>query len=122
MFESLKNYRQAVDAGKPAELDEEVAYHFFASQFRDSVIWAYKSSEAIGERVLWRTCLSPENISAVAIWMNLPAGGPGPFRLYATALFWHSGISTGRQGQLPVHRAVQDGKTLPDRALVESIP
>ena len=52
MFELLETYNQAVAGGVPAELNAEVACYVFASQFRDSVIWAYKTSEVIGEQVL----------------------------------------------------------------------
>ena len=52
MFELLTTYNQAVVNGKPAELDEAVSRYFFASQFRDHIIWAYKTSEFVGEQVL----------------------------------------------------------------------
>lgn len=52
MFELLVTYNQAVAGGVRAELDDEVACYVFCNQFRDSVIWAYKTSEVIGEQTL----------------------------------------------------------------------
>lgn len=52
MLEQFVAYNKALDKGKPTELDEGVLLHFFASQYRDYVIWAYKTSELIGEQVL----------------------------------------------------------------------
>ena len=50
--EAMGAYMQAVAAGEPAVLDEAVARSMFASNLRNSTIWAYKTSETIGENVL----------------------------------------------------------------------
>ena len=52
IFESLMSYNEAVANGEPAELDKDVARYAFATQLRDSVIWAYKNTEYVGEEVL----------------------------------------------------------------------
>ncbi|MDG1571329.1 gluconate 2-dehydrogenase subunit 3 family protein [Robiginitalea sp. M366] len=51
-MESLGAYMQAVQEGQPAILDEAVARSMFAGNLRSTVIWAYKTSEFVGEQVL----------------------------------------------------------------------
>ncbi|WP_190810589.1 gluconate 2-dehydrogenase subunit 3 family protein [Flagellimonas sp. S3867] len=50
--EIMEAYIEAIENGETAELDDEVASYAFANNVRDSTIWAYKSSEYIGEEVL----------------------------------------------------------------------
>ena len=50
--EAIGEYMQAAMAGEEAELDNEVASYAFAGNVRDIAIWAYKSSEFVGEEVL----------------------------------------------------------------------
>lgn len=51
--ETMMAYYQAMSEGDgSAELDGDVASYAFASQMRDAVIWAYKTSETVGEKVL----------------------------------------------------------------------
>ncbi|WP_420321110.1 gluconate 2-dehydrogenase subunit 3 family protein [Flagellimonas sp.] len=50
--EIMEAYMEAIEKGESAELDDEVACHAFANNLRESAIWAYKSSEYIGEEVL----------------------------------------------------------------------
>jgi len=50
--EAIGKYMEAVMAGEEANLDSEVACYTFAKNVRDMSIWAYKSSEYIGEEVL----------------------------------------------------------------------
>lgn len=45
-------YMETVMSGKEAELDNKVACYAFAENVRSMAIWAYKSSEYIGEEVL----------------------------------------------------------------------
>jgi len=52
IIESLMNYNEAIANGKPAELNGDVARYSFATQLRDRVISAYKTSEYVGEEVL----------------------------------------------------------------------
>ncbi|MEJ2585359.1 MAG: gluconate 2-dehydrogenase subunit 3 family protein [Robiginitalea sp.] len=52
IFETLMSYNEAIANGEPAELDEDVARYAFATQLRDGVISAYKTSEYVGEEVL----------------------------------------------------------------------
>jgi hypothetical protein len=52
IYETLMTYTQAMAEGQPAELDGEVSRFVFANQFRDAVIWSYKTSEYVGEEVL----------------------------------------------------------------------
>lgn len=52
MMESLMAYNQAMAEGNPSELEGEVARYAFANQMRDAVIWAYRTSEYVGEEVL----------------------------------------------------------------------
>jgi hypothetical protein len=52
IYETLTTYTQAMAEGQPAELDGEVSRFVFANQFRDAVIWSYKTSEYVGEEVL----------------------------------------------------------------------
>ena len=52
LYETLTTYNEAVAQGQPAELDGDVSRFVFANQFRDAVIWSYKTSEYVGEEVL----------------------------------------------------------------------
>lgn len=49
---AIDEYMQAVMSGEEAELDNEAACYTFAGNVRDISVWAYKSSEYIGEEVL----------------------------------------------------------------------
>ncbi|MGX1928258.1 gluconate 2-dehydrogenase subunit 3 family protein [Flagellimonas sp. 2504JD4-2] len=48
----MEAYFVAMESGETAELDDEVACFTFANSVRGTAIWAYKSSEYIGEEVL----------------------------------------------------------------------
>ena len=50
--EAMGAYMKAMISGETAELDDEVACYAFAGNMRDISIWAYKSSEYVGEEVL----------------------------------------------------------------------
>lgn len=50
--EIMDAYIEAMTNGEAAELDEEVACYAFADNLRNTTIWAYKTSEYIGEEVL----------------------------------------------------------------------
>ena len=50
--EAIEEYMKAKLEGNDAELDEELARFAFAGNVREIAIWAYKSSEYIGEEVL----------------------------------------------------------------------
>ncbi|MDC6385367.1 gluconate 2-dehydrogenase subunit 3 family protein [Flagellimonas taeanensis] len=50
--EAVMNYFQTIQQGGEATLDSEVACYTFANELRDLAIWAYKSSEMVGEEVL----------------------------------------------------------------------
>lgn len=52
IYASLGAYNQAMAAGEQADLDAGVLRYVFANQFRDAIIWSYKTSEYIGEEVL----------------------------------------------------------------------
>ena len=52
IYETLMTYNEAMAEGQPAELDGDVSRFVFANQFRDAVIWSYKTSEYVGEEVL----------------------------------------------------------------------
>ena len=52
LYETLTAYMEAVAEGQPAELDVDVSRFAFANQFREAVIWSYKTSEYVGEEVL----------------------------------------------------------------------
>ncbi|MGB5653258.1 gluconate 2-dehydrogenase subunit 3 family protein [Robiginitalea sp.] len=52
IYETLMTYNEAVAQGQQAELDGDVSRFAFANQFRDAVIWSYKTSEYVGEEVL----------------------------------------------------------------------
>ncbi|UJH68877.1 gluconate 2-dehydrogenase subunit 3 family protein [Allomuricauda sp. SCSIO 65647] len=49
---AMEEYMEAMKLGQEAELDDEVARYAFAGNIRNISIWAYKSSEYIGEEVL----------------------------------------------------------------------
>lgn len=50
--EAIAAYMESTMKGEEAELDEEVACYVFAENVRNMAIWAYKSSEYVGEEVL----------------------------------------------------------------------
>ena len=50
--EAIEAYNIALQEGKEAMLDDEVASHAFASNLRGMTIMAYKTSEYVGEEVL----------------------------------------------------------------------
>lgn len=52
MFESILSYQEAVEKGETAELDDITSRFAFANNLRGMTIWAYKTSEQIGEEVL----------------------------------------------------------------------
>ncbi|SFR35312.1 Gluconate 2-dehydrogenase subunit 3 [Robiginitalea myxolifaciens] len=52
MNEAMMAYFQAMEAGEEATLDDKIASRGFAQNMRGAAIWAYKSSEYIGEEVL----------------------------------------------------------------------
>lgn len=49
---AINEYKKAVYEGGTAILDEEIARISFANELRGLAIWAYKSSEYVGEEVL----------------------------------------------------------------------
>ncbi len=49
---AIGQYMEAVMKGEEADLDDEIACYAFANNIRDIAIWAYKSSEFVGEEVL----------------------------------------------------------------------
>ena len=52
IYEQISSYQQAQAAGEPKTLDEAIARYMFANNLRGAVIWAYKTSEYVGEEVL----------------------------------------------------------------------
>ncbi len=50
--EALEAYFMAIEENGNAVLDDEIARYQFASNVRNTAIWAYKSSEFVGEEVL----------------------------------------------------------------------
>ncbi len=50
--EVIGKYMEAVMKGEEVDLDDEIACYAFANNIRDITIWAYKSSEFVGEEVL----------------------------------------------------------------------
>ncbi len=62
-IESINSYMEAVMKGEEASLDDDVACFSFANDIRDISIWAYKSSEYIGEQVLAYTPIPGEYIA-----------------------------------------------------------
>ena len=50
--EAMGAYMEAMISGEEATLDEDVACYAFAGNIREMAIWAYKSSEYVGEEVL----------------------------------------------------------------------
>ena len=50
--EAINSYMEAVMNGGQGDIDDDVARFSFANDIRDMAIWAYKSSEFIGEEVL----------------------------------------------------------------------
>ncbi|SHI35367.1 Gluconate 2-dehydrogenase subunit 3 [Arenibacter nanhaiticus] len=51
-MELISSYTEAIKEGKAAELDDELSRFAFANNHRGLTIWAYKSSEYVGENVL----------------------------------------------------------------------
>jgi len=51
-YKSINSYKEAIRNGEPAELDENISNFAFANDLRGQTIWAYKTSEYIGEEVL----------------------------------------------------------------------
>nr|WP_299382484.1 gluconate 2-dehydrogenase subunit 3 family protein [Allomuricauda sp.] len=50
--EAIEAYKEAVEESGGAALDDEIACYTFANMMRGSAIWAYKTSEYVGEEVL----------------------------------------------------------------------
>ncbi len=50
--EAIGNYIEAAMKGEETQLDDDVACYAFADNIRNISIWAYKSSEFVGEEVL----------------------------------------------------------------------
>ena len=50
--EAIQAYFEAVEENGSAVLDDEIARYQFATNLRNSAIWAYKNSEFVGEEVL----------------------------------------------------------------------
>lgn len=61
-IESINSYMEAIMQGGEASLDEDIACFSFANDIRGISIWAYKSSEYIGEQVLAYTPIPGEYI------------------------------------------------------------
>ncbi len=51
-MEIIDNYMEATMNGGQADIDDDIARFSFANDLRDLAVWAYKSSEFIGEEVL----------------------------------------------------------------------
>ncbi|MEJ1221640.1 gluconate 2-dehydrogenase subunit 3 family protein [Sediminicola sp. 1XM1-17] len=51
-FEIITSYQEAIENGQTAELDASIGSFAFANNLRGMTIWAYKSSEYVGEEVL----------------------------------------------------------------------
>ncbi len=51
-MEAINSYMEATMSGGQGDIDDDVACFSFANDVRDMAIWAYKSSEFIGEEVL----------------------------------------------------------------------
>lgn len=74
--QAMAAYFQAAEAGEAAILDEGVARSMFANNLRGAVIWAYKTSETIGEEVLaylpvpgqYVPCASVEELTGGKAW------------------------------------------------------
>jgi len=49
---AIELYREALESGESADLDEETACYSFANELRGTATWAYKNTEFIGEQVL----------------------------------------------------------------------
>ncbi|MBC2838392.1 gluconate 2-dehydrogenase subunit 3 family protein [Robiginitalea sp. SC105] len=52
IMEAIGSYQEAVESGEEATLDEAISRYSFANNLRGATIWAFKSSEYIGEEVL----------------------------------------------------------------------
>ncbi len=52
MYKSITSYQEATSEGKAVTMDDKIARFAFANNLRGMVIWAYKTSEYIGEKVL----------------------------------------------------------------------
>ncbi len=62
-MESITSYMEAVMQGGESSLDTDIACFSFAGDIRDISIWAYKSSEYIGEQVLAYTPIPGQYIA-----------------------------------------------------------
>mgnify|MGYP003641187893 CR=1 FL=1 len=51
-YKSINTYKEAINNGEQAELDDTISRFAFANDLRGQTIWAYKTSEYIGEEVL----------------------------------------------------------------------
>lgn len=52
MYETITSYQAATSEGKAVTMDDKIARFAFANNLRGLVIWAYKTSEYVGEKVL----------------------------------------------------------------------
>lgn len=52
MYDTITSYQAATSEGKAVTMDDKIARFAFANNLRGMVIWAYKTSEYIGENVL----------------------------------------------------------------------
>lgn len=52
MYDSITSYQAATSEGKAVTMDDKIARFAFANNLRGMVIWAYKTSEYVGENVL----------------------------------------------------------------------
>lgn len=76
LSEAVAAYQQALAAGEQAVLDEAFARTLFATNLRGAVIWAYKTSEYVGEKVLaylpvpggWTPCGDLDELTGGKAW------------------------------------------------------
>lgn len=74
--EAMDEYFEGVAIGETPMLDEDAANFSFASQLREMTIWAYKTSEYVGEKVLaylpvpgpYVPCASVEELTGGKDW------------------------------------------------------
>lgn len=52
MYDTITSYQAATSEGKAVTMDDKIARFAFANNLRGMVIWAYKTSEYVGENVL----------------------------------------------------------------------
>ena len=69
--EAIGAYIEAAMKGEEAQLDDEVACYAFADNIRNISIWAYKSSEFIGEEVLAYLPIQGSMLLAVTLMHSL---------------------------------------------------